>query len=539
MPITIALAQSNFTVGHLEGNLARIKAFHAIAATAKADLIVFSEMSITGYPPEDLVLRKGFQKAAMDAVEELAAMTQNGPAMVVGGLWVEDGMLYNAVFLLEGGKVVHRQYKHHLPNYGVFDEKRVFAQGPLTGPLEWHGIHLGLLVCEDMWSPNIVAHHQQNGVQLLISINASPYEMGKARVRTAVATERAREAKVPLIYLNQIGGQDELVFDGRSFVISSAGELCMRLNAFAEDFALVTLRENNGQWSVEGGQIQKSYGDEETIYRAMMLGLRDFVIKNGFQGVVLGMSGGIDSAISAAVAADALGRENVRCLMMPSPYTSVDSLEDAAECAALLGVKINTVTIAPAMEAMQTMLGDVVSDDLKDITEQNIQPRLRGAILMGVSNNEGLMVLTTGNKSEMSVGYATLYGDMCGGYSVLKDIYKTTVYKVARWRDAQSHVIPERIFTKAPTAELKFGQTDQDSLPPYVVLDAILLCLIEQQLSVDETAARGYDKATVARVARMVYAAEYKRRQSPPGVKVTGMSFGRDRRYPITSGWRT
>ncbi len=538
MSFTLALAQSNFMVGHIPGNIARMTGLHEIAAVAKADLVVFSEMAITGYPPEDLVLRKGFQKAAQAAVEQLAALTRNGPAILAGGLWCEGDALYNTIFLMEGGKLIHRQYKRHLPNYGVFDEKRVFVPGQMPEPVLWRGVKLGLLVCEDMWSPDIAAHLKHKGAELLISVNASPFEMGKMHTRKQIARERVSETGLPLVYVNQIGGQDELVFDGRSFVLSSQGDIRARMRAFAEDFALVHFSKEANGLEPAKGEIQPSYGEEETIYRTMILGLRDFVEKNGFKGVVLGMSGGIDSALSAAVAVDALGPERVRLIMMPSPYTSRDSFEDADACAKRLGLKIDTVPIEPAMNTFHAMLQDAFSEELKPVTGENIQPRLRGAILMAISNNEGLMLLTTGNKSEMSVGYATLYGDMCGGYSVIKDVYKTTVYKLARWRNTQSDVIPERILTKAPTAELKPGQTDQDTLPPYDLLDAILLRLIEEQLSVAEVVAQGYDRDTVERVARMLYFAEYKRRQSPPGVKITGMSFGRDRRYPITSGWR-
>ena len=538
MTLTIALAQFNFTVGDIAGNVLRIARLHDVAKAAGADLLVFSEMAVTGYPPEDLVLRKGFQQAAMQAVEELAALTRSGPSMLVGGLAVEEDRLYNAWFLLEEGRIAHRRYKHHLPNYGVFDEKRLFTRGPLPVPFAWRGIRLGLLICEDMWEPDAAAGLKDNGAELLISINASPYEMGKAQRRKAVAAARVCETGLQLIYVNQIGGQDELVFDGRSFVMSAEGSVTTCLKAFAEDFALVRLHNDGGKWTAEEGKIEPGYGDEETIYRAMVLGLRDFVDKNGFRGVVLGLSGGIDSALSAAVAVDALGPARVRALMMPSPYTSRDSVEDAAECARRLGIALDTISIEPAMQAFAGMLDHAFSDTLKPVTAENIQPRLRGAILMAVSNNEGLMLLTTGNKSEMSVGYATLYGDMCGGYSVVKDVYKTTVYKVARWRNREGEVIPERILTKAPSAELKPNQTDQDTLPPYDLLDAILLELVEHQLSVAEVVARGFDAGIVAKVANMLFAAEYKRRQSPPGVKITGMSFGRDRRYPITSGWR-
>jgi NAD+ synthase len=538
MSFSIALAQSNFMVGHISGNVARITGLHGIAATAKADLLVVSEMAVTGYPPEDLVLRKGFQEASMRAVEELAALTARGPAMLLGGLWCEGDALHNTAFLLDGGAILHRQHKRHLPNYGVFDEKRVFVKGEMPVPVEWHGVKLGLLICEDMWAPDVAAHLKSHGAELLISINASPFEMGKARVRREVAQARVRETGLPLLYVNQVGGQDELVFDGRGFALSRRGEVRARMRAFEEDFALVCLRAGEQGLEPEAGDIQPVLGEEETIYRAMALGLRDFVDKNGFRGAVLGMSGGIDSALTAAVAADALGPERVRLVLMPSPFTSAESTEDAKECADRLGLRMDTIAITPGMEAFHAMLDGALEGRLKDVTAENIQPRLRGAILMAISNNEGLMLLTTGNKSEMSVGYATLYGDMCGGYSVVKDVYKTTVYRLARWRNGIGDVIPGRILTKAPTAELKHGQTDQDTLPPYDLLDAILLRLVEGQLSTEEVAQEGYDKATVERVARMLYFAEYKRRQSPPGVKLTGMSFGRDRRYPITSGWR-
>jgi NAD+ synthase len=537
MPLTIALVQTNFTVGYIEGNIIRIKGLHSIAATANADLVVFSEMAVTGYPPEDLVLRKHFQKSAMKAIAELALITKDAPAIIIGGLWLEDDLLYNTVFLLSDGKIAHLQYKCHLPNYGVFDEKRVFIQGTLPKPCEWNGIKLGLLICEDMWQEDVATHLKNNGGELLISINASPYEIGKANARMQVAKARVQETALPLVYVNQIGGQDELVFDGQSFVLSAEGELSARLHSFQEDMAFVNFDKEEA-YTPQKALIQPIYSNEETIYRAMAVGLQDYVEKNSFKGVVLGMSGGIDSAISAAVATDALGHERVRLIMMPSPYTSHESIEDATECAKLLNLRLDTVNIEPGMKAFEAMLDKSFDKPLHPITLENIQPRLRGATLMAISNNEDLLLLTTGNKSEMSVGYATLYGDMCGGYNVLKDIYKTTVYKVAVWRNSVGRVIPERILTKAPSAELKPNQTDQDSLPPYDILDAILLRLVELQLSTDEIIAQGYASETVKKVAKLLYQAEYKRRQAPPGVKITGMSFGRDRRYPITNGWK-
>ena len=539
MKLTLALAQANFTVGDIEGNLVRLKKLHARASHAGADLLMVSEMAVTGYPAEDLVLRHRFQDEAMRAAEAMAGWTAGGAALLTGGLWKESGKLYNTLFLMADGAILRRQYKHHLPNYGVFDEKRVFAEGPLPATCDFKGVKLGMLICEDMWARDTTRHLKTQGAELLLVINASPYEIGKARYRRELAQEHVRATGVPLVYVNQVGGQDELVFDGRSFVLDQAGETKVRLKSMLPDFEVITIAKGDAGWSIPLSRMEPIADVEETIYNAMVLGLRDYVEKNRFPGVVLGLSGGIDSAISAAVAVDALGADRVRAIMMPSPYTSQASLDDAAECARLLGIRLDTVSIEPAMGAFDTMLAAHFGGKAKDTTEENIQSRVRGMILMGLSNKEGFMVLTTGNKSEMSVGYATLYGDMCGGYSVLKDLYKTTVYKVSRWRNAKSPVMPERVITKAPTAELRPNQTDQDSLPPYELLDAILERLIERQHSVAEIALQGYDKATVERVARLLYNAEYKRRQSPPGVKVTGMSFGRDRRYPITSGWKS
>lgn len=534
MPLIFALAQGNFTVGDISGNVQAILRAHKRAVEAKADMLIVSEMAVTGYPPEDLVLRRGFQNNAMQAIDELAAATKNGPAILTGGIWREGESLYNTVFLLEGGAVAHRQYKHNLPNYGVFDEKRVFAKGPMPQPVLWRGMKLGVLLCEDMWEPDVAANMKANGAEILISLNASPYQIGKKRMRLEVARKRTEETGLPLMYVNQAGGQDELVFDGQSFALSAQWEVMCMLPAFTEAFACITW--NGG--ALSRGEVTPPLSEDATIYGAMVLGLRDYVEKNRFPGVVLGLSGGIDSAITAAVAVDALGKERVRAVMLPSPYTSADSMEDAAECAKLLGIRLDTVPITPAMNALEGTLAPLFAGKDKDTTEENIQSRIRGLLLMAISNKDGQLVLTTGNKSEMSVGYATLYGDMCGGYSVLKDVYKTTVYTLSRWRNGKGRVIPERILTKAPSAELKPNQTDQDSLPPYDVLDAILTALIETQLSVDEIVKQGFDVLIVEKVAKMLYAAEYKRRQSPPGVKITGMSFGRDRRYPITNRWR-
>ncbi len=535
----IAIAQSNFTVGDIAGNMERIAALHRQASKQKADLLICSEMCITGYPPEDLVLRKSFRQAAMQAVSGLASLTKKGAALLCGGLWNEDGALYNAAFLFENGQVVHRQYKHHLPNYGVFDERRVFKEGIFPAPLSWRGMKLGLLICEDMWSDDVARNLSMHGAELLVSINASPFDVKKHDVRIAQAKQRVSETGLPLIYVNQIGGQDELVFDGSSFVMSADGIVQGQLDSFREDFAIVT-------WDAGGKRLEcgakgeargEKRGEDELIYNALTLGLRDYVEKNRFPGVVLGLSGGIDSALTAAVAVDALGRERVHALMMPSPYTSRASLEDAAACARALDIRLDIVPISQAMLVFDELLAPLFAGGKPDVTEENIQSRLRGNILMAVSNKFNKMLLTTGNKSEMSVGYATLYGDMCGGFNVLKDVYKMEVYALARWRNRQREVIPERVLTRAPSAELKPNQTDQDSLPPYDILDAILERLIEEQMPVSEIIAAGYERETVEKVSRMLYRSEYKRRQAPPGVKITTMSFGRDRRYPLTNGW--
>jgi len=463
---------------------------------------------------------------------------------LIGTPWRDNGRVHNAVLLLDGGKVAASRFKHDLPNYGVFDEKRVFAAGPMPGPIAFRGVRLGVPICEDIWTPDVVECLQETGAELLLVPNGSPYEAGKADQRLQIVLNRVTESGLALAYLNQVGGQDELVFDGASFVIGRNGALRRQLPSFREHVAITEwVRGEDGWDCVEGERIAPPDG-VEAIYGAMVIGLRDYVNKNGFPGVLIGLSGGIDSAISAAVAVDALGADRVHCVMLPSPYTSQDSLDDAAECAAALGTRLDSISIEPAMQAFGTMLAPLFEGTTPDITEENIQSRARGVTLMALSNKFGKMVLTTGNKSEMSVGYATLYGDMCGGYSVLKDVYKTTVYELSRWRN-QVHpegamgpagrVIPERIITKAPTAELKPNQTDQDSLPPYDALDDILNCLVEEEKSVDEIVARGHDRATVARVWRLLDRAEYKRRQAPPGVKLTRRNFGRDRRYPITN----
>ena len=547
--LTIALAQLNPTVGDIDGNVARLRAARRQAAGLGADLVACTELVVCGYPPEDLVLKPAFQERCAAAVKALAADTgDGGPALLVGSPWRENGKLYNAALLLADGAVAAARFKCALPNYGVFDEKRVFAAAPPQGPVGFRGVRLGVMVCEDMWEPDATECLAESGAEILIVPNGSPYEHDKHDDRIALAVARVTESGLPLIYVNQVGGQDELVFDGASFVIDADRGLKAQLPAFREHLALTRWRRGAAGWACDPAETAAPVDGLDGIYRAMMLGLGDYVDKNGFPGVILGLSGGVDSALSAAVAADALGAARVRAVMMPSPYTSRDSLEDAAACARLLGIRLDTVSIEPAMRAFAEMLKGVFAGTAPDTTEENIQARARGITLMALSNKFGHMVLSTGNKSEMSVGYATLYGDMAGGYSVLKDVYKTTVYDLARRRNRQrpegaagpeGRVIPERILTKAPTAELKANQTDQDSLPPYDELDAILQCLIEGEMGVDEIAARGHDRALVNRVWRMLDIAEYKRRQAPPGVKITRRAFGRDRRYPITNHFRS
>jgi NAD+ synthase len=555
--LAIALAQLNPTLGDIEGNLAKLRAAREEAARLGADLMVATELVVSGYPPEDLVLKPYFLAQVRRAVESLAQETADGgPAVILGAPWLEDpaaqpplrGKVYNAALLLDEGEVKTWRFKHELPNYSVFDELRVFKAGPLPGPVNFRGVRLGLMVCEDLWFPEVSECLEESGAEILVVINGSPFEEQKLDVRLQMAIARVTECRLPLLYVNQVGGQDELVFDGVSFALDRDHQMKVHLPSFEEVVELTRWRrEGSSGWTCEAGRLVPPPEGPEAIYRALMLGLADYLRKNHFPGLVLGLSGGIDSALSAAIAVDALGPERVRCLMMPSPYTSQESLEDAEACAGLLGVRLDSIGIEPAMRAFDEMLTPLFDEREPDTTEENIQARARGITLMAISNKFGDMVLSTGNKSEMSVGYATLYGDMCGGFNVLKDVYKTQVYRLARWRNQQhpngalgpaGRVIPERIITKAPSAELKPNQTDQDSLPPYDQLDDILQGLIEQELGVDDLEARGHARDTVNRVWRMLENAEYKRRQAPPGVKITVRSFGRDRRYPISNSFK-
>ncbi len=535
-------------MGDIPGNRRRVEELRARAAQAGADLVVFPELVIVGYPPEDLVLRPSLQEACEAAVRELAAQTADGgPALLVTSPWRDNGKLYNAALLLEGGKVAAARYKHELPNYGVFDEKRTFAAGPLPGPVPFRGVRLGVMVCEDMWLPDVSECLAETGAEILVVPNGSPYETDKWDTRLNLAVARVVESGLPLIYVNRVGGQDELVFDGGGFVLNADRSMAVRQPEFREDLTLTTWHRRGDGWICDKGAMAEAYDDLTAIYQAMMLGLRDYVGRNRFPGVVLGLSGGIDSALSAAVAVDALGADKVRCIMLPSKYTSKLSLTDAEACAKALGVSYETIPIAPAVEAFDAMLSPAFKGREPDITEENLQARVRGVTLMAISNKFGHMVLTTGNKSEMSVGYATLYGDMCGGYSVLKDVYKMTVFALSRWRNQQvpdgglgpkGIVIPESIIVRPPSAELREDQTDQDSLPPYEQLDAILEMLVEKEMPVRDIVALGQPEEIVRRIQHLLYLAEYKRRQAPPGVKITPRGFGRDRRYPITNAFR-
>jgi len=545
--LTIALAQINPTVGDIAANTDLVRAAHAKAHTRGCDLLVTGELVISGYPPEDLVLKSSFQDAVKRAVDELAELTLDGaPGLLISAPWQEDGHLYNAALLLDRGRIMAQVPKVILPNYGVFDEKRLFTPGPQPGAVNFRGLKLGVMSCEDMWQPDVAENLMKDGAELLVVVNASPYEMDKPDTRMELARDRVSETGLALVYVNQVGGQDELVFDGGSFVLDQNGALKVRLAAFESVIETVSFAWHDDTLSPEPGSIADPLDDNAAIYKALVLGLQDYVNKNYFPAVLIGLSGGVDSAISAAVAVDALGADRVRCVMMPSPFTSQHSLEDAAHAAKMLAVHLDTIPIKPAMDAFDGMLKDQFATHPPDTTEENIQARTRGLILMALSNKFSTMVLSTGNKSEMSVGYATLYGDMCGGYNVLKDVYKTRVYELCQWRNShwvdgflgpQGRAVPERILTKAPSAELKPGQTDQDTLPPYAELDDILSCLIEHDMSVDDIIQRGYTRAVVERVWRMLDRAEYKRRQAPPGVKITSRAFGRDRRYPLTNGF--
>jgi NAD+ synthase len=549
--LAIAVAQVNPTVGDIAGN-AEI-ARRARAAAGDADLVVFPELFISGYPPEDLVLKPAFQAACRSAVEALARETRDGgPALLVGTPWVENGRLYNAVALLDAGAIAAVRLKVNLPNYGVFDERRLFTPGPVPGPVNFRGVRIGVPVCEDVWTDwgdyeDVVECLAESGAELLIVPNGSPFWRGKGEVRLNIAVARVIESELPLVYVNQVGGQDELVFDGASFALNADSALAFQLPGFEE--AVVTTRwsrADDGWRCVDGPMVQVEEGDKAD-YVACVLGLRDYVDKNGFKGVVLGLSGGVDSALCATMAVDALGAERVRAVMLPFKFTSQVSLDDAAAVAKALGIRYDTVPIAGAVTGLESTLDPLFKGLPRDVTEENLQARARGTVLMAISNKFGLMVVTTGNKSEMSAGYATLYGDMNGGFNPIKDLYKTEVYRLARLRNQwkpklargpTGTIIPDNVLTRPPTAELRENQKDQDTLPPYDVLDAVLERLVEGEHPIADIVAAGFDRDLVIKVDRMINLAEYKRRQAAPGVKVTLKNFGRDRRYPIVNRFR-
>ncbi|GGY51183.1 NAD+ synthase [Parvularcula lutaonensis] len=542
--LRIALAQLNPVVGDLSGNAAKI--LDARAEAGDADLVVTPELSVSGYPPEDLVLRPSYVDACMKAAAALAQKTVDGPGVIVGCPWKDDGHAdrpYNAALLLDRGKVAGVARKVHLPNYGPFDEPRTFAAGPSPQALKFRGWQLGLMVCEDMWFPHVSRRLKEAGADMLIAPHGSPFRRNVKRERRDHAEARSLETGLPLFFVNQVGGQDELVFDGGSFAVS-AGRVRGQLPLFVEKVQGFDIVKDDGSLQVSRSEYADWPEDEALVYEAVLVGTRDYVLKSGFRQVVLGLSGGIDSALVAAIAVDALGAANVHCVRLPSRYTSEASMTDAEACAKALGTRLDTIPIEPGVEAMTGMLAGIFAGRQPGLAEENIQSRLRGTALMAISNKLGSMMLTTGNKSEMAVGYATLYGDMNGGYNPLKDVYKVDVFRLARWRNANKpdwalgpggEVIPEAIIAKPPSAELREDQKDEDSLPPYEVLDAILHGLVEEEASVDAIASRGFDEELVRRIQTMLFRAEYKRRQSAPGPKVSTRYFGRDRRYPIVN----
>jgi NAD+ synthase len=544
--LRIALAQLNATVGDIAGNAEKVRV--ARKQAADADLIVFPELFISGYPPEDLVLKPVFPAACRAAIETLARETANGgPALLVGTPWLDEGKLYNAVALLDGGKIAALRYKVDLPNYGVFDEKRIFTPGPLPGPVNFRGVRIGVPICEDIWGADPVECIAETGGEILLVPNGSPYRRGVVDERMNIVVSRILDSGLPLLYVNQVGGQDELVFEGASFVMNADKTFAAQLPAFREAVVTTKWQRTSSGWICEKQKLSPADDVDRLDYAACVLGLRDYVNKNGFKGVVLGLSGGIDSALCAAIAVDALGPARVRCVMLPYKYTAQQSLEDAAACAKALGVDYQIMPIADAVEGLEAALAPALAGTQRDVTEENLQSRARGTMLMAISNKHGLMVVTTGNKSEMSVGYATLYGDMNGGFNPIKDLYKTEVFRLSELRNKwkpdgalgpDGEVIPAAILIRPPSAELRENQKDQDSLPPYEILDAVLRRLVEGEQPVAEIVAAGYERDTVLRVERLLNIAEYKRRQAAPGVKVTLKNFGRDRRYPITNRFR-
>ncbi|WP_116475053.1 NAD+ synthase [Zobellella maritima] len=532
LTLTLALAQLNLTVGAIEANTQAMLAAARDAEQQGAELVLFPELAVTGYPPEDLLFRNDLHLRVEAALAQLAAASTT-TALVVGHPWRQDGRLYNAASFFYQGKLAGRYFKQLLPNYGVFDEKRYFSAGTESCVIDFKGHKLGLLICEDVWEAGPAAAAKAAGAELLLSLNASPYHRGKAWIRESLLAQRSRDNALPLVYLNQVGGQDELVFDGRSKVFNAEGELTQNLTAFAPELALVRVKHKA---PVEAG-INDSLEPLAEIYQALVLATRDYVNKNGFNGAVLGLSGGIDSALTLAIAVDALGADKVQAVMMPFRYTASISVEDAEEEAKHLGVEFDIVSIEPMFDAFMSQLDPLFAGTEKDTTEENLQARARGVLLMAISNKRRRLVLTTGNKSEVAVGYCTLYGDMVGGFAPIKDVPKTLVFALSEYRNTLGYVIPQRVIDRPPSAELAPDQLDQDSLPPYDVLDAILEGYVEQDKSLAELLAEGFDEADVRRVIKLVDINEYKRRQGAVGPRITPRNFGKDRRYPITSGF--
>ena len=531
--LKIALAQMNQRVGDLDGNAAAMLEMRRRAHGA--DLLLCPELQLVGYPPEDLVLKPEFVRRVHECTDALVAATvEPGPAMLIGTITHEGGLNYNTIVVADGGRVIGRTFKHELPNYGTFDEKRVFAAGPLPEPIEWRGVKLGVPICEDMWLEPVCAHLAELGAEFFLVPHGSPYELDKIDTRERLARSRTTSTQRALAFLNRVGGQDELVFDGSSFVMHPDGEVVVQMPDWDEALLVTDWSRTPDGWRCTTRESHTLDAFPEDIYKAMMVGLHDYVQRNGFPGVILGLSGGIDSALSAAIAVDALGADKVWCVMLPSKYTSEESLEDASECARLLGCRHDAVSIAPGVDGIEAML-----PQLTGLAAENVQARLRMVALMALSNSGGQMLLTTGNKSEMSVGYATLYGDMAGGFAVIKDVPKTMVYELAERRNrGQTAVIPKRILDRPPTAELRPDQKDEDSLPPYPVLDPILKAYVEEDRSVEEMVEMGFDRQTVLRVVGLVDRSEYKRRQAPVGIKITHRGLGKDRRMPITNKYR-
>jgi NAD+ synthase (glutamine-hydrolysing) len=535
--VRIALAQVDTTVGDLDGNVDLLTAWAARATEAAADVVAFPELALPGYPPEDLVLRPGFVQDNLEALEALAKHTAGGCPVVVGFVDRTEQGIHNAAALLSNGEVAARYHKVKLPNYGVFDEARTFVPGEASCPVRLAGSELGLSVCEDAWAPGApFDDYAARRTAVIVNINGSPFHRGKSGERLAICRDRALETGAWIVYVNAVGGQDELVFDGGSMVVRPDGTLAHHATVFEEDLLVVDLEGEHSS----APERAPWPGDLEQVYRALVLGLRDYARKNGFGEVVLGLSGGIDSAFTAVVAADALGPGAVRALAMPSRYSSPESIEDAVEVARRLGIRLDVLGIDEPFEAYLRTLSSVFAGTEPGVAEENIQARIRGNLLMAISNRFGSLVLATGNKSEYAVGYATLYGDMAGGFAPIKDVPKTLVYELARWRNSAGpgEPVPQRVMDKAPSAELRPDQRDTDSLPPYDVLDPILQAYVEEDRSPEEITALGFDEATVERVTGMVDRAEYKRRQAAPGIKITPKAFGRDRRLPITNRYR-